>query len=210
MSNSWFEFEPRSATQDHPSWEKADLILVKNFRTGLDQWLQLEQLLIWAWTGKSNTGSSQPAGRKLRTGTRLSSHPFTTTSPVFIIPACTIVQEPTFHVWTIYFLQQEVKNVCMNGIYLLFTIFIPMEKLLPCVLKEIFLARFRTKLRIIQCFQVKKSFVESVLFFSGSWKQNSSLIACADSRSLSIEIMSSLTLKKLQNFFFREVASPSI
>ena len=73
-----------------------------------------------------------------------------------------------------------------------------------------FFARFRTKLRIIQCFQVKKCFVESVLFFSGSRKQNSSLIACADSRSLSIEIMSSLTLKKLQNFFFREVASPSI
>ena len=57
-----------------------------------------------------------------------------------------------------------------------------------------FFARFRTKLRIIQCFQVKKSFVESVLFFSGSRKQNSSLIACADSRSLSFEIMSSLTL----------------
>ena len=42
-----------------------------------------------------------------------------------------------------------------------------------------FFARFRTKLRIIQCFQVKKSFVESVLFFSGSRKQNSSPIACA-------------------------------
>ena len=68
-----------------------------------------EQLLIWTWTEKSNTGWSQPAGRKLRTGTRLSSHPFTTRSPVFIIPACTIVQEPTFHVWTIYFLPQEVK-----------------------------------------------------------------------------------------------------
>ena len=71
-----------------------------------------------------------------------------------------------------------------------------------------FFARFRTKLRIIQFFQVKKCFVESVLFFPGSRKQNSLLIARADSRS--IEIMSSLTLKKKQNFFFREVASPSI
>ena len=108
------------------------------------------------------------------------------------------------------FCPKKCKNVCVNAIYLLFTIFIPMKNLLSCLPKEIFFARFRTKLCIIQCFQVKKCFVESVLFFSGSRKQNSSLIACADSRSLSIEIMSSLTLKKMQNFFFREVASPSI
>ena len=43
-----------------------------------------------------------------------------------------------------------------------------------------FFGRFRTKLCIIQCFQVRKCFVESVLFFSGSRKQNSSLNACAD------------------------------
>ena len=107
------------------------------------------------------------------------------------------------------FLPQEVKMFVWM-LYICCLQYLFQWKISYHVCPRRFFCKISNKIAYYPMLSGKKCFVESVLFFSGSRKQNSSLIACADSRSLSIEIMSSLTLKKLQNFFFREVASPSI